>query len=174
MKFVLSILFIIALYACNNQEAGGEAASKLLKDTANFTNILWVDSLKNIGMVEAGKKTAITFHFKNTGTKPLFIVAAEPGCGCTVAAYPKEAIAPGRESAITAEYHVSSGTTGEFRKNIHITANTKGSTSQYIFFFGKIRAEGDTNLPKKSDPATIRAITSKEIKRNLLLKPTIN
>jgi hypothetical protein len=115
-------------------------------DTANFTTIKWIDSLKDIGTVEAGKKAEITFRFLNSGSKPLLIVKVEPGCGCTLADYPKEPIMPGKEGTIKANYNVSTDGQGEFRKNIRVTTNTLGGTETYIFFYGKIKND------KAADP----------------------
>lgn len=168
------VFFVVGLAACNNQDVKKKETADLTKDTTKFTTIHWIDSVKNIGDVVAGKKAEIQFRFKNTGEKPLFIVSAEPGCGCTVADYPKAAIAPGAEGLITAAYDAHAGTVGEFRKNIHVTTNTKGSTSHYIFFYGTIKKEGDTTASKESDTAALHAIQIKEIKRNLLFKPTKN
>src|SRR5437870_9123303 len=115
MKIYLFIIAaFISLTACQNQDVKKKNILAVAKDTTNYTTIKWIDSLKNIGTVEAGKKAEIKFRFKNTGAKPLFIISAEPGCGCTVADYPKEAIAPGGEGLITAAYDVHTGTEGEF------------------------------------------------------------
>lgn len=147
MKTLVFILFsTISLASCKNQEAKIPAAAN---DTANYTNIQWIDSVKNIGFVDAGTKTEIKFKFKNTGTKPLFIIAARPGCGCTVADYPKEAIAPYAEGVITAAYDANKNTQGEFRKNISVIANTRGATYHNIFFYGHIKKQGDRGTAKK-------------------------
>lgn len=172
--YLFIIITFVSLAGCKNQDAKKKDLSPLTRDTTRFTTIKWIDSVENIGTIEAGKKTEIKFHFKNTGGKPLYIISAEPGCGCTVTDYPKEAIAPGAEGLITAEYDVHKGTSGEFRKNIHVTTNTKGSTGHYIFFYGAIKSEGDTTVARKIDAATLNAIKSKELKRNLLLNPTKN
>lgn len=169
--FIIAALTSIA--SCQNQDVKKRDLTAIAKDTTRFTTIKWIDSLKDIGTVPAGKKAEIKFRFKNTGDKPLFIISAEPGCGCTVADYPKQAIAPGAEGLITAAYDVHAGTEGEFRKNIHVSTNTKGATSHYIFFYGVIKKEGDT-ASKKIDTAALSAIKAKELKRNLLLKPTKN
>ena len=121
--FVLVICSVIGLASCESRE---ENMTKAANDTANYTSIKWIDSIKNIGFVTAGTKTEIEFRFKNTGTKPLFSIAARPGCGCTVADYPKGAIAPNAQGVITADYDAQKGAMGEFRKNISVTANTKG------------------------------------------------
>lgn len=147
MKTLVLILFVFSgLVSCENHE---EKLNKIAGDTTNYTTMHWIDSIKNIGIVSAGTKTEIKFRFKNTGTKPLFIIAARPGCGCTIADYPKEAIAPNAEGVITANYNAHQGSQGTFRKNIAITANTKGSTNHNIFFYGEIAKDSDSTTLKK-------------------------
>jgi hypothetical protein len=172
--YLFSIATFIAFTACQNHDVKKKDLSIRVNDSSKFTSIQWVDSLKDIGTVEAGKKTEIKFRFKNIGTKPLFIISAEPGCGCTIADYPKEAIAPDSEGVITASYNVNAGTSGAFRKNIHVTTNTNGSTSHYVYFYGSIKSAADTTPGRKIDTAMLDALKTKELKRNLLLKPTKN
>ena len=56
-----------------------------------------------------------------------------PGCGCTVADYPKEPIAPGKEADITASFD-SKGREGQQHKEITVTANTKESSQHKLTF----------------------------------------
>lgn len=142
---VLILCSVISLASCENQE---EKINKVANDTTNYTTIHWIDSVKNIGFVNAGTNAEIKFRFKNTGTKPLFIMAARPGCGCTIADYPKEAIAPNAEGVITANYNVTKGSQGGFRKNISVSANTKGTTNHNIFFYGEIKKSDSTMVQK--------------------------
>jgi hypothetical protein len=172
--YLFSIATFLTFTACQNRDVKKKDLSILVNDSSKFTSIQWIDSLKDIGTVEAGKTTEIKFRFKNIGAKPLFIISAEPGCGCTVANYPKEAIAPNSEGVITAAYNVNAGTTGDFRKNIHVTTNTNGPTIHYLYFYGSIKSAGDTTPGRKINTAMLNALKSKELKRNLLLKPTKN
>jgi hypothetical protein len=138
MKLLLIITAFIALGSCRDE---GVKVATVENDSANYTTIRWLDSVKNIGGVNAGTKTEIRFRFKNTGTKPLFIIAAHPGCGCTIADYPKEAIAPNAEGVITAEFNAAKGTQGEFRKDVMVAANTKGTKYHYLFFYGNVKKD---------------------------------
>lgn len=146
MKALIIILCGTIGLSCQSMD---ENITKAANDTANYTRIQWIDSVKNIGFVVAGTKAEIKFRFKNTGTKPLFIIAARPGCGCTVADYPKEAIASNAAGVITASYAAQKGTQGEFRKNILVITNTKGSTNQNIFFYGQIKDANAGTTAKK-------------------------
>lgn len=145
MKFSgLILCSAIGLASCQSHE---ENITRAANDTANYTSMHWIDSVKNIGFVTAGTKTQIKFRFRNTGKKSLFIISARPGCGCTIADYPKEAIAPNGEGVITADYNVNKGTQGQFRKSISVVANTKGSANHNIFFYGEIKKDS-TTAPK--------------------------
>ena len=139
MKFLLTaLLFSIVIIGCKNITATSVDQKQAATDTAKFTTIQWIDSVKNVGNVQFGETVSIPFKFKNTGNYPLMILSAEPGCGCTVTDFPKQAIAPGEEGTITAAFDSNKGHEGEFRKNINVSTNTKGSTSQVLYFMGTI------------------------------------
>ena len=103
------------------------------KDTANFTTMQWIDSVRDYGKVTEGQKLEVLFRFKNTGNKPLVIESVHPGCGCTVADPPKEPIAPGAEGEIKGSFD-SNGKSGQQHKTIAVRANTKGSQDHELAF----------------------------------------
>lgn len=142
--FATAILLLLCsgslLVGCNN-DAGTTAtkgAAVAVNDTASFTTIQWIDSVKDVGPVPFGKTEHIDFRFKNVGSYPLYIVSVVPGCGCTVADYPKEAIAPGGTGIITAAFDTRKGSEGDFRKNLMVTTNTKGQPNYVLYFSGSI------------------------------------
>ncbi len=143
MKILSSIaLMAFLLVSCRNNGGNAlEGAVAAAKDTARYTTIQWIDSIKDIGNVKFGDTATIQFKFKNTGALPLFVINVEPGCGCTVADYPKMPVAPGKEGIITAAFDSNKGHEGDFRKNINVTTNTIGSTSHVLFFRGVIEKE---------------------------------
>ena len=147
-SFVITLAFIVGLVACQSTDAGKKMLQTKALDTANFTSIKWVDSLKDIGNVPAGKTAEISFRVLNTGRKPLLVITVQPGCGCTVADYPKEAILPGREGIIKAGYNVHKDGHGDFKKNIRVTTNTTNKTDNYIFFYGTIIPDSTTSSKK--------------------------
>jgi hypothetical protein len=52
-------------------------------------------------------KTAVAhFKYKNTGDKPVKILAVKPSCGCTTAEPPKDPVAPGATGQIEATFHI--------------------------------------------------------------------
>ena len=139
MKNGLFIL-LIAVFAvsCLNttdkeKSAVNVDAVKASVDTSNFTSIQWIDSAKKLGKIVEGQNVQVNFKFKNTGDKPLIIQSVSPSCGCTVADYPKNAIAPGEEAEISGSFD-SKGREGFQRKTISVFANTKGGQRHELSF----------------------------------------
>ena len=99
------------------------AAPAETTDPSKYTSIVWLDSSKNLGSVIEGEVVKISYRFRNSGSKPLVIGRVQPGCGCTVADYPKTPIAPGAEGEIKAEFN-SQGREGVQNKSISVFANT--------------------------------------------------
>jgi len=147
-QLIVLSTFIALLTACGNADKKTKEASTPASteqagaavDTANLTTVLWLDSVQNFGKVTDGEKVMITFHFKNTGTKPLIIANVQASCGCTVPSKPDEPIAPGAEGKITAEFN-SQGRVGKASKYVNVTLNTKQGFASLLF-------EGDV-LAKK-------------------------
>jgi hypothetical protein len=135
-KFIIGLCFCCAtgLVSCSNTGAS-ENAMNHLSDTANFTTIQWADTAKDFGSVIKGAKPKIIYTCTNTGDKPLFIAFVRPSCGCTVADYTKDAIMPGKEGTITAEFDSNHGA-GEVHKSIEVGVNAKNKSVMYLTFSG--------------------------------------
>ena len=143
MNYRYVILLLISgctWFACKNEtkkESNQKAAAQTgienaLTDTANFTTIQWLDSVQNFGKVADGEKVLISFHFKNSGDKPLVVTNVTAGCGCTVPEKPEAPIAPGEEGMIKAEFN-SEGKVGQVSKNVNVTCNTLQQNYTLIF-----------------------------------------
>ncbi len=102
--FLLSVLFAFAgmVFAQDTQ------ALEFEKRVHDFGTIQEVD-----GRVEA------IFEFKNISNKPITLTNVRASCGCTTPNWPKEPIAPGKSSYITATYNPA-GRPGNFNKSITI------------------------------------------------------
>jgi len=145
------IIFVscIALIACNNSDTKTAApiANKIdvLKDSANFTSIQWLDSIhRDLGKVTEGEQVEVSYRFKNTGTKPLIITSVTASCGCTVPETPKEPFAPGAEGLIKATFN-SKNRVGQNRKEVYVTANTKPDNQQQLEFTIEVEKKKETN-----------------------------
>ena len=132
MKYLVIFLIFGLILSCTNSDQKSASTNRdslnsvAMEDSANYTSLQWVDStFQDLGKVNEGQVVDITWHVKNTGTKPLVIASVIPGCGCTVAEKPTEPIAPGGDGVIKAKFDSKNQTEGEHRKNITVNANTK-------------------------------------------------
>lgn len=124
----------MTMSSCTNKNANTSASNnKAVNDSANYTSVQWEDSLVHFGTVKQGEKIHILFHCKNTGTKPLFIITVQPSCGCTVASYTKEAIAPGANGEVDAVFDSGHSNTPDVRKVISVTTNTTVASPTLVF-----------------------------------------
>ncbi len=140
-----SFLFLLILPALVLGSCNGDTDANAAVRPAKTTMIQWLDSARNYGKINQGQKLAISFRFKNAGNNPLVIESVRPGCGCTVASFPKEPIAPGAENEITGEFD-SHGRTGLQHKVINVKANTPGTGDQQVYFdVDVVKPEGDNN-----------------------------
>ena len=146
MKSITACLFIhffIIVVSCNEDKnpyennMGIEPSDIAQMDTANYTKILWLDTLINIGTIKTTDTARIQFKFKNIGDKPLLIITVAPACGCTIANYSKEPIFPGKQGTVNAMY-TWNGQIGALRKTISVRTNTKNSAYHTVAFFGEI------------------------------------
>lgn len=138
---------VVALASCGS--SGNPANADNARDQAaqQVTTIQWIDSVRNFGKITEGQKLAVSFRFKNTGDKPLVIESVHPACGCTVADFPKEPIAPGGEGEITGEFN-SEGREGQQHKEITVNTNTAEHTQKLVFdvdVVGKAQPQAPAN-----------------------------
>lgn len=158
MKIWVSLISVLVFgMACmeENNKPGSTAivqalADSLTKDSTRYTDIQFTSQDVNFGEIKMGEKIDVKFPFKNIGNKPLYIIAVNPSCGCTVADYTKGAILPGKEGVIVAAFDSNKSHPGQVSKGITVTANTK----QHLYalsFHGNITGEASS---KPSAPAS--------------------
>ncbi len=136
--FLMLSFFSLHFTACDNEAIQDAKQQKAAKDSSSYTTVQWLDTLVNIGTVKMGEKIEIKFRCKNTGTKPLVITNAKPGCGCTVADYTKEPIAPNAEGLVTAAFDTQKVHGGDLHKTIIVSTNSTNHTEQYLVFTGTV------------------------------------
>lgn len=138
MRFY-SILFLsfALLAACEQPDStakspfAGDTSAKAVN--AKLTNIEWKEKTINYGKMKEGEILNLEFHFKNTGDAPLLISRVEPSCGCTVAEFPKEPIAPGKEGTIKGSFN-SEGKKSTQHKTLMVYANSASAQPAELSF----------------------------------------
>jgi hypothetical protein len=89
-----------------------------------------VEPVKEYGEVPKGDKLDWSFVLKNTGTSDLQILAAKPGCGCTVADFDK-VIKPGETGKVTA--HVdTTAFNGPIAKTVTLETNDPSAPTSML------------------------------------------
>lgn len=86
--------------------------------------IVFETDMHDFGQLMAGETISYSFKFTNTGNADLVISGCDASCGCTVADYPKERIAPGKTGYITVSFK-SQGMTGHQLKEVIVASNTQ-------------------------------------------------
>ncbi|HXB07557.1 MAG TPA: DUF1573 domain-containing protein [Puia sp.] len=137
-KIIPGILLLGLLAACGGSQQGsglsaGSAQFLAMGDSARFTTVEWIDSVKDYGKITEGQKLDVAFRFRNTGKTPLVIGGVQPSCGCTIAHQQVAPILPGSEGQIKATFN-SDSRVGINHKTLIVTANTKG-TQRYVLQF---------------------------------------
>ena len=100
----------------------------------------------NYGEVEKGKDDGLRiFEFTNTGDAPLTITNAKSSCGCTVPAWPKEPIAPGKTGQIKVQYNMNPG---PISKTITIESNAVNQKNGMV----ALRIKGNVVVKQEVSP----------------------
>ena len=81
------------------------------------------DSVFHFGTIRDGEVVTHEFEFSNNGKMPLIISNASAACGCTVAEYPREPVAPGGVGKIKVQFN-SAGKPGIQEKSVALTTNS--------------------------------------------------
>jgi len=84
--------------------------------------IAFSEKAKDFGDITQGEKVEHTFQLENKGTAPLVISNVAATCGCTVPAWPKEPIAPGKTAEIKVTFN-SAGKMGKQNSVVRIYSN---------------------------------------------------
>lgn len=98
-------------------------------DTAKMPVMTFDQDLHDFGRLSAGENISYSFHFRNTGSADLIISGCSATCGCTVASFPKERIAPGGEGYITVSFN-STGKTGQQYQEVTVVSNAQPARSK--------------------------------------------
>lgn len=102
-------------------EAKGSEAAKTEAKAEKAPRLTIVEPVKDYGTVPKGDKLDWAFVVKNTGDADLQILAAKPGCGCTVADFDK-VVKPGETGKVTA--HVdTTAFAGPIAKTVTLETN---------------------------------------------------
>ncbi|MBO4751271.1 MAG: DUF1573 domain-containing protein [Bacteroidales bacterium] len=78
--------------------------------------------MHDFGRLTANENVSYSFHFTNVGKADLLIGGCSATCGCTVADYPRERIAPGADGYVKVSFK-SAGMNGRQVKEVTVLTN---------------------------------------------------
>lgn len=120
ITLIVSLLMIVAL----NLKAQPKASFD--KTTHEFGTILWKNPV------------TATFKITNDGNRPLVISNVTTSCGCTVADWTKEPIAPGKTGLVSSVFDAKA--LGRFQKSVGIYCNASDKPI-YVNIRGEVTAD---------------------------------
>lgn len=130
-KLLFCLTALLAVAACNNDNKTADVdiiknpnSAEGYNDSERMPKITFETDMHDFGQLMAGETISYSFKFTNTGDADLIISGCDASCGCTVANYPKERIAPGKTGYITVSFK-SQGMSGQQIKDIIVASNTQ-------------------------------------------------
>ncbi|MBN2350495.1 MAG: DUF1573 domain-containing protein [Bacteroidales bacterium] len=113
----------------------------IVSGPSDNADITWTITTYDFGKIPMSKPASAEFEFLNPSMVPLIISSVKPSCGCTVADYPKEPIAPGKKGKIIVGYNAA--TPGQFQKSIRVQTNTAESITMLIIKGEVVKEQAD-------------------------------
>ena len=95
-----------------------------LTTTTEVAAVAWEKTAHNFGTMKHQVPQTVEFSFVNRTAEPVVITNAKGSCGCTVANYTREAIAPGVAGTVSATYNAAK--LGAFTKTVTVTTSAGG------------------------------------------------
>ena len=93
-------------------------------DKEKVPQIKFDKEMHDFGVLAAGENISYSFKFTNAGNADLIITNCEATCGCTVADYPRNTIAPGEGGYVTVTFN-SAGKAGQQLQEVTVVTNAQ-------------------------------------------------
>ena len=128
LSFLLCFLCIsfLSIYCGNSNNSESTSPSE------DLAEIKFTQDTLDVGVIEAGKIATLSFHFKNTGGKPLNISYARGNCHCVQPKWPESAIAPGDSSVIDVSFDPEN-VKGLFIRTLYVLSDAKTDSVNLVF-----------------------------------------
>jgi Protein of unknown function (DUF1573) len=133
-KILFSTMLLGGLFAASAQTASADV------------------STLEYGKIKKGEDGTRYFTITNKGDKPLQIIKATAGCGCTTPQAPTEPIAPGASAKVKVGYDTNR--VGNFNKNVDLETNDPVNPKLTLFISGEVLPDPTAEAPS-FNPATL-------------------
>lgn len=133
--FLATMALSLALTACHNNEKAdvdiirNPISADVIDESMKMPQISFESDMHDFGQLMAGENISYSFKFTNTGNADLVISGCDASCGCTVADFPHERIAPGKSNYITVSFK-SQGMSGQQVKEVTVFSNTQPASTK--------------------------------------------
>ncbi len=129
-KLIIALMCLSAGFAGFNTSAYAQAPQTATTDP-NGPKFSFKDGdTFDFGTVTEGPNAEHKFNFRNAGKSPLIISNASASCSCTVPAWPKEPVLPGKTGDVTVSF-TTKGHVGPFIKDVYIQSNAMKGNERY-------------------------------------------
>jgi hypothetical protein len=129
MKSLLTIILIVFSTSGFNDNLSWDGKIPTM-NSLNEGAIKWEEVVHDLGEIEQNIPVSVDFKFQNLGEIPLLISDVKASCGCTTTYFPKEPIAPGAWTKVTASYNAKK--LGAFSKTVTVTTNLEDTPKQLM------------------------------------------
>ncbi|MBK7762291.1 MAG: DUF1573 domain-containing protein [Bacteroidetes bacterium] len=152
MKKSISLIAVIAMFATTaiaqtTPQTSRAASPAQVTNQSAETTLKFKEEEHNFGTIPEGPSVSYDFEFKNTGKEPIVLSNVQASCGCTTPTWPKEPIAPGQSSKITATYSTQ-GRPGQINKTITVTSNVG---TKVLKITGMVEKAPDSSVPSNNN-----------------------
>lgn len=128
-KLFLLIAVVLVLSSCGGKK--DDVGLDLIHNTQTIDgkgsgermpSIKFDRDVHDFGRLTPSENVSYSFHFTNVGKADLLIGGCSATCGCTVADYPRERIAPGKDGYVKVSFK-SAGMSGRQVKEVTVMTN---------------------------------------------------
>ena len=131
----------------NNVRATQTTQANLQADNPNAPVIEFDKMVHDYGTLAYGSDGNCEFKFTNTGKEPLILHKVKASWGCTIPAWPKDPVLPGKSEVIVVRYNTKK--VGNINKSITVQSNATQSTV-ILKIKGRVEAAPAAAVPQNN------------------------
>lgn len=128
----------VIVFLCFSVYLLNVSAQQAVVSNTNAAKIKFESEVVDYGVIQQDANGDREFKFTNVGKEPLILQNVNSSCGCLVANWPKEPIAPGKTGVIKAHYDTKR--VGKFEKTLTVQSNDVERPSIVLKVKGEVLA----------------------------------
>lgn len=128
----------VIVFLCFSVALLNASAQQQFVSSSNGAKIKFESEVVEYGIIQQDANGNREVKFTNVGKEPLILQSVMSSCGCLVASYPKEPIAPGKSGVI--KVHYDTKRVGKFEKTLTVNSNDVDRPSIVLKVKGEVLA----------------------------------